>query len=102
MNKIYTLIRPVRDYGETEITYAAFSTREDAEKARLEIIDFWNKLKEGVGPPTECENWFEWCNKLTDPIGKTWPYNSMGVYNYDVITNNSPEGCVEIRELPLY
>jgi hypothetical protein len=115
MNKIYTLVRPITEWEESTITYAAFSTKEDAENARQEIIDFWNKIKEAVSPkPKETprydvnfvdldnyrERWYDWFMKLTNPVGRDWPYNSEGVYDSDL--HSDPECYVEIVELPLY
>lgn len=109
-NKIYTLIRPVLDYEESETTFAAFLTREAAEAARQEIINFWKNLKESIGeaPPSQTdeewrvyEEWDTWAQEKID--NAIWPYNCRETYQYKFLYyGNAPEEEVQISEIPLF
>jgi len=48
MKKIYILYRPVLDYEESETSYLACETREQAEKVRAEIISECNKIAANI------------------------------------------------------
>ncbi len=108
--KIYTLIRPVLDYEESETTFAAFLTREVAESARREIIDYWNRLKDELGERPNWETDEEWAiyEKWDDNFRETleksnWPYNSKEAIFFDFQhSRHTPSEAVQISEVPLF
>ena len=111
--KIYTLVRPVLDYEESETTFAAFLTREDAEAAKNELVGEWKKIRQKIGDDVICddihneESWDryeKWDLKRRKIIEKCrLPFQAKNVYNYDLGSSyNNPESSIEVRELPLF
>ncbi len=115
----YTLVRPARDYEDSEQTYAVFLTRESAEAARAQITIFWKELLENIGLEPELtytlgrpvddeeysvwEEWDEKRNAILKAAEKDWPFNSEEVYRFDVKYGScGPEDGTEIREIPLF
>ena len=109
-NKIYTLIRPVLDYEESETTFAAFLTREAAESARQEIIDFWNNAKKKIGEEPEWESdeewkvYKKWDIRRDEIMGKLkWPYKSKEAILFDFRYSwRGPDEFIQISEVPLF
>jgi len=117
MKKIYTLVRPVLDYEESETTYAAFFTEAEANAARDEIIAFWENILEKIKEIGEEPNfdlyaeddkgwdeYVEWSDKrqkVIDSFSGKWPFDVEARYSCD-ITRETPSQAVEVRAIPLY
>lgn len=116
MKQIYTLVRPVLDYEESETTFAAFFTEAEANAARAEIITFWKNILEEISEigeepdfHLEGEGWEvykEWADKRIKIIHKfsgKWPLSSEDIYRADIVRRaHFFNEAVEVRAIPLY
>ncbi len=115
MKQIYTLVRPVLGYDESETTFAAFFTEVEANAAKNEILSLWRKILEefsslGERPEfyLEGEGWETykaWSDKkcaIIKKFGDQWKFNCGELYLQDVICGDSPDVYIEVRAVPLY
>lgn len=115
-NQIYTLVRPVLDYEESENTFAAFFTEAEANAARDLIIAYWKTILEKIKEVGEepdfhlegsgWETYKEWADKrikIIHSFTQKWPFDCQDYYRSDLVRKgNTPEESVEVRAIPLY
>jgi len=115
MKQIYTLVRPVLGYDESETTFAAFFTETEANAARDQILAFWKKILEEFEALGERPDFYlagegwevykVWSDKKSEIINKfadKWPFNCGELYLPDVIRSDWPDVYIEVRAIPLY
>lgn len=109
---IYTLVRPVIEWEESEATFAAFLTEEEAKAGKARLVDFWKAIQASIGEdpdydpkvPGSWDIYEAWVTRRDENVKNAeWPFDCSKLYEDDVKYGGiNPEDAINVRAVPLF